>query len=248
MKNTNSPVSTSLKPRSTGFQVAATIALALAGVLCMAHVANAQVGPTPAEAVAFQGLHTAAHKGDVAQIEKLAASKADVNARSSHGRTPVHVATFARQREALRALAKAGANLNLLENDRYDGITIASVADDEETLRVLIELGASAKQTTSRYDGTALIAAAHLGHDGVVRQLIKAGAPLDHVNNLHWTAVIESIVLGDGGKRHQATLKALIDAGANLQLKDRTGATPLQLARSRGYGEMVKMLEAAGAK
>ena len=52
--------------------------------------------------------------------------------------------------------------------------------------------GASAKLTTSRYDGTALIAAAHLGHDGVVRQLIAAGAPLDHVNNLHWTAVIEA--------------------------------------------------------
>ena len=72
---------------------------------------------------------------------------------------------------------------------------------------MLLALGASAKLTTSRYDGTALIAAAHLGHDGVVRQLIAAGAPLDHVNNLHWTAVIEAIVLGDGGPRHQATLQ-----------------------------------------
>jgi hypothetical protein len=92
------------------------------------------------------------------------------------------------------------ADLGLLENDRYDAVTIAAVADDEETLRVLLQLGASAKLTTSRYDGTALIAAAHLGHDGVVRQLIAAGAPLDHVNNLHWTAVIEAVVLGDGGR------------------------------------------------
>ena len=82
----------------------------------------------------------------------------------------------------------------------------------------------------------------------MVRQLIAAGAPLDHVNNLHWTAVIESIVLGDGGPRHQATLKALVDAGANLQLADRQGQTPLQLARARGYREMVAMLEKAGAK
>ena len=155
------------------------------------------------------------------------------------------MATFARQRDAVRALVKAGADINLLEQDRYDGVTIASVADDEETLRVLLSLGASAKLTTSRYDGTALIAAAHLGHDGVVRQLIAAGAPLDHVNNLHWTAVIESIVLGDGGPRHRATLKALIDAGANLQLTDRQGQTPLQLARTRGYREMIEMLEAA---
>ena len=71
------------------------------------------------------------------------------------------------------------------------------------------------------------------------------GAPLDHVNNLHWTAVIESIVLGDGGPRHQATLKALMDAGASLRLTDRHGQTPLQLARAWGYPEMVQMLERA---
>ncbi|MBX9884806.1 MAG: ankyrin repeat domain-containing protein, partial [Novosphingobium sp.] len=106
----------------------------------------------------------------------------------------------------------------------------------------------SAKLTTSRYDGTALIAAAHLGHDGVVKQLIAAGAPLDHVNNLHWTALIESIVLGNGGPRHVATLKALVEAGANLQLADRNGNTPLRLARGRGYKEMVEILEKAGAK
>ena len=208
----------------------------------------AQIGPNGSEAAAFTGLHAAAHKGDVALIEKLAMSKADVNARASNGRTPVHVATFARQREAIKALAKAGANLNLLENDRYDGVTIASVADDEETLRTLLELGASAKLTTSRYDGTALIAAAHLGHDGVVRQLIRAGAPLDHVNNLHWTALIESIVLGNGGPRHVATLRALVEAGASTRLSDREGKTPLELAQARGYAQMSAILIQAGAK
>lgn len=150
--------------------------------------------------------------------------------------------------EAVRLLAQAGAALDLLENDRYDAVTIAAVADDEDTLRLLLSLGASARQVTSRYDGTALIAAAHLGHTGVVRQLIAAGAPLDHVNNLHWTALIESVVLGDGGSRHQATLQALLGAGASTRLADRNGTTLRQLARQRGYAAMVKMLEAAGAR
>ncbi len=217
-------------------------------LLTLAFCAQAQVPPSASEAARYVGLHAAAHLGDAAAIEKLAAQGAPLNARDAYGRTPLHVATFARRREAIRALVRAGADLHLLENDRYDCVTIAAVADDEATLKVLLSLGASAKLVTSRYDGTALIAAAHLGHDGVVNQLIAAKAPLDHVNNLHWTAVIEAIVLGDGGRRHQATLGALIQAGASLQLADRQGHTPLALARARGYTEMVRMLQDAGAR
>lgn len=234
-------------PVRAWFRSAALACLCAAG-LAAAFPASAQVGPGASEAAAYRGLHAAAHSGDLAQLQKLLDARTPLETRDGNGRTPVHVAAFARQREALRLLARAGADLNALESDRYDAVTIASVADDEETLRTLLALGASAKQTTSRYDGTALIAAAHLGHDGVVRQLIAAGAPLDHVNNLHWTAVIEAIVLGNGGARHQATLKALIDAGASLRLADRSGKTPLQLARARAYPEMVAMLEKAGAK
>ncbi len=223
---------------------AALVALA-AGLL--APMAWAQLAPSAVQVQAYRGLHAAAQRGDVAQVSALVRDRAQLEARDAQGRTAVHIATFARQTDVLKTLAQAGADLQTLENDRYDAVTIAAVANDEDTLRVLLALGASARQTTSRYDGTALIAAAHLGHAGVVRQLIAAGAPLDHVNNLHWTATIESIVLGDGGPRHQATLQALISAGANLKLGDREGNTPLTLARSRGYQTMVKMLEAAGA-
>ena len=224
------------------------LTIRLAAGLLAASAAWAQVPPSPAQIGHYSGLLAAAQRGDLAKTEKLIAQKADLNSRDEQGRTPLHVATFTRHGAVVRALAQAGADLSLLENDRYDAVTIASVADDEATLATLLAAGASAKLTTSRYDGTALIAAAHLGHDGVVRQLIAAGAPLDHVNNLHWTAVIESIVLGDGGQRHQATLKALIAAGANLRLADRQGNTPLQLARARGYADMVRMLEQAGAR
>jgi ankyrin repeat protein len=147
----------------------------------------------------------------------------------------------------MRVLVTAGANPNALENDRYDIVTIAAVANDVSTLKVALSLGASAKNITSRWDGTALIAAAHLGHAEVVRTLIRAGAPLDHINNLGWTALIESIVLGDGGPRHTDTLRALVEAGANVNLADRNEQTPLSIARSRGYKEMVLILQRAGA-
>jgi len=216
-----------------------------AAALVSAAAVQAQIPPSEDEVLQYRGLHAAARHGELAAIQRSIVDKADLNIRDPYGRTPVHVATYARQREAIKLLAKAGADLGLLEHDCYDAVTIAAVADDEGTLRLLLALGASAKLTTSRYDGTALIAAAHLGHDGIVRQLIAAGAPLDHVNNLHWSAVIEAVVLGDGGPRHQATLRALIDAGANLQRTDRHGSTPLMLAKQRSYMAMVRMLEGA---
>ena len=220
-----------------------------AAILAAAFSVAAQVPPTRAEIAEYSHAHAAAQSADLNEIKRLAmASPAALETRDRQGRTPLHVATFARQADAVRALIAAGANTAALENGRYDAVTIAAVANDEITLRVLLELGASAKLVTSRYDGTALIAAAHLGHDGVVRQLIAAGAPLDHVNNLHWTALIEAIVLGDGGVRHQNCVQALLAAGANTQLADRENRTPLQLAIARGYETMVRALRAAGAR
>ena len=217
-------------------------------LLAVTTTALAQIAPSAGERAGYTGLFAAAARGDATEIARLAKAGADTGARDGHGRTPLHVAAFAGERDAMRALVAAGVDPNTLESDRYDIVTIAAVANDLATLKAALELGGSAKNVTSRYDGTALIAAAHLGHDGVVRTLIKAGAPLDHVNNLGWTAVIESIVLGNGGPRHVATLKALVDAGANLGLADRSGATPLALAKARGYGAMVALLEARGAR
>jgi ankyrin repeat protein len=210
--------------------------------------AAAQVAPSAGEIAAYRGLHAAAAKGDATGIARLVKSGAALEARDANKRTPLHVAIFAHRAEAARALLKAGADANAFDAQRYDIVTIAAVADDVEMLKLALAGGCKAGNVTSPYDGTALIAAAHLGHDEVVRVLIAAKAPLDHVNNLGWTAVIESIVLGDGGKRHVATLAALVQAGANVNLADRNGATPLALARGRGYTEMVKILEAAGAR
>lgn len=222
------------------FSVLAAIPVMLLGSVLPA---PAQVPPSATEIAAYTGLHAAAGRGDTAAIVRLVSEGANVNARNSRGRTPLHVATFAGSHAAMRALAKAGADVRALENDRYDAITIAAVADDLATMKVALEIGGDAKAITSRYDGTALIAAAHLGHDGVVRALIAAGAPLDHVNNLGWTALIEAVILGDGGPRHQATVRALVEAGARKDIADRSGITPLAHARARGYAEMIRLLQ-----
>ena len=90
--------------------------------------------------------------------------------------------------------------------------------------------------------------AAERGHVETVRTLIEAGVDVDHVNNLGWTALMEAVILGDGGPRHADIVRLLVEAGANVGLADRDGVTPLQHARRRGYAGIARLLEDAGAR
>ena len=215
----------------------------LASALLFGGVAHSQTAPSASDIASYDGLHLAAHQGDVALINSLLEAGADPNGRDRARRTPAHVAAFASHDDVISALAAGGADMNALENRAYDVLTIAAVADDPALVSLAIELGNSPTLITSVYDGTALIAAAHLGHHQVVKRLVGGGAPLDHVNNLGWTALMEAVVLGDGGNNHIKTVQILVDAGADTAIADRDGVTTLQPATARGYTEIVDLLE-----
>ena len=188
-------------------------------------------------------MHQATHVGDLTLLKTLMADGMALEKTDSSGRTGLHIAAFASHEEIVIELAKAGANMNALEYQAYDIVTIAAVANDYEMLDTALNHGASADNITSPYAGTALIAAAHLGHHKAVKRLIDAHAPLDHVNNLNWTALIEAVVLGNGGPDHIQTVKYLVRAGADKSIADRDGQTPLDLARSYDFGEIIAILE-----
>ena len=103
-------------------------------------------------------------------------------------------------------------------------------------------------KSTYRYGGTALIPACHHGHVENVRELLKTAINVDHVNNLGWTALLEAVILGDGGARYRDIVGQLNDARANLNLDDRDVRTPLAHARARGFDEIARALAAAGAR
>ena len=223
------------------------VGLLLLAACCAMAISSteAQVAPTSDDIESYRGLHRAAHEGAAIAIRELVRAGADLEARDRAGRTPLHVAVFASKHEAVRTLAEAGADLDALEDRAYDVVTIAAVADDLDMLDLCLRLGANPGNITSPYDGTALIAGAHLGHHDVVKRLIEGGAPLDHVNNLNWTALIEAVVLGDGGPDHIETVRALIEAGADQTITDSEGVSPLEHAKARGFEEMVMIMEAA---
>jgi uncharacterized protein len=221
------------------------LAAACAGT---AGIAFAQTPPSERELRIYAGLHDAAARGDVAEIEQLIAEGEKPNIQDANSRTPLHVAAFRRQHAAARALIRLGADPNALDAQRYDVLTIAAVNNDLEMLKIALAGGGNARAITSPYDGTALIAAAHRGHVEIVRALIAAKAPLNHVNNLGWTALLEAVVLGNGGANHTATVEALVKGGADIFLPDRHGTTALAHARTRGYSQIARILENAGGR
>ena len=93
-----------------------------------------------------------------------------------------------------------------------------------------------------------MIPAAERGHVEAVRTLITAGVEVDHINRLGWTALLEAILLSDGGPRHQQIVQLLLAAGANPNLADGDGVRPLQHAQQRGYTAIADLLRAAGGR
>ena len=193
-------------------------------------------------------LHDAAGAGDVGAIRELLGAGLPIDTRDTDGRTPVMVATVARQTEAVRALVEAGADVDIRDN-RLDNVFLYAGANGLlDILRIANEAGAD-PAITNRFGGIALIPASERGHVEIVRYLLaESDVDVDHVNRLGWTALLEAIILSDGGPAHQEIVRLLLAAGADPDLADGDGVTPLAHARSRGYDEIAALLVAAGAE
>ena len=115
-------------------------------------------------------------------------------------------------------------------------------------MRLTLENGADVGSLDS-YNGTGLIRAADRGHVEIVRVLLTSGTDVDHVNNLGWTALLEAIILGDGGPRYREVVRLLVEEGdADPNLPDAEDVTPLQHAEGRGYEGISEILRNAGAR
>jgi uncharacterized protein len=226
-----------------------TFSLALLALLAALAAAPsplpAQTPPSDRDLRVYAGLHAAAAAGDVAEIEKLVKDGEKLNLQDSSSRTPLIVAAYRKHYDAVRALLRLGANVNARDLEQFDILTIAAVNNDMELLKIALDAGADARAIAGQFSGTALISAAHRGHVEIVKALIAAKAPLDHVNSMGWTALIMCVVLGNGSKEHIATVEALVKAGADVDIKDRGGNTALTHARARRYDEMIKIIEPA---
>ena len=192
-------------------------------------------------------LHDAAIEGDLDALAAALADGLDIDARDAQGRTAILAATVARQTAAVAALLDAGADVDL-QDDRLDNPFLYAGAEGLLDILRLVNAAGADPAITNRYGGIALIPASERGHVETVRYLLaESDIDVDHVNRLGWTALLEAILLSDGGPAHQEIVRLLIEHGADVDLADGDGVRPLAHARARGFTEIAAQLEAAGA-
>lgn len=190
----------------------------------------------------------AAESGDTPTVLRLLQEGADINGRDDRGRTAVMAATHGNQVDTVRALIEAGADINIRDNRMDNPFLYAGAEGLLEILKLTIDAGADTK-LTNRFGGTALIPAAERGHVEIVRELLtRTDVDVNHINDLGWTALLEAIILSDGGERHQQIVQLLVDHGADVNIPDGNGVTPLAHARQRGYQQIIEILLKAGAR
>lgn len=190
----------------------------------------------------------AAETGDTARVRELIRQDVPLNGQDVRGRTAVMAATQGQHVETVRVLLEAGADVNIRDDKKDNPFLYAGAEGYLEILRLANAAGAD-PTITNRYGGTALIPACERGHVDIVRYLLnETTVNVNHINNLGWTCLLEAIILSDGGKRHQEIVKMVIEHGADVNIQDKDGVTPLAHAKTRGWREIQAILQSAGAR
>ncbi|MFJ3611953.1 ankyrin repeat domain-containing protein [Streptomyces hydrogenans] len=191
-------------------------------------------------------LRAAVRNDDPAAVCAALAGGAGLEHRDEHERTALLVAAAGDRVAAAEALVAAGADPNARDDREDTPWLITGVTGSVPMMRVLPAADPAPDVTlTNRFGGVSLIPAAERGHVDYVRAVLRAtDIDVDHVNRLGWTALLEAVILGDGGPAHQEIVELLISAGAAPHLPDHDGVTPLRHAERRGFREIAGLLAA----
>lgn len=201
-----------------------------------------RAGAAPAEQPdAAAQLLTASSSGEVDAAALALRAGADLETRNDLKQTPLLLASAADRVEVARLLVRLGADPDAVDHQQDTPWLVTRVTGSVAMLEVLLPADPDLT-LRNRFGGLSPIPAAERGHVEYLRRVAKTDVDLDHVNNLGWTALLEAVILGDGGNRHQQAVQVLVDAGVDISIADREGVTALRHAQRRGYTEIARIL------
>ena len=178
----------------------------------------------------------AARQGDVSTLRTLLEAEPELaNVRTEQGESPLLIAAYHQQPEAVAVLAEH-ARLDVFE---------AAVVGRADRLDEL--LSAEPKLVRARTpDGwTALHLAAFFGPPASTERLLAHGADVRAVShNAQANTPLHAALAGRGDA---AVLDLLLSAGADVNAAAAQRVTPLHVAAARGNGDLIKRLLSRGA-
>ena len=206
-------------------------------------------------------LHWAVYNGNLALVERLIAAGADVAAANEFGSTPLAEAATLGNANVLNALLAAGAAADAPGTDRQTALMVVARSGNTAAAEVLIEHGADVNAREQWREQTALMWAAAQSQPAMVELLLEHGAEVDARSAVNeWprqvTGEPRRMYRPFGGltpllfAAREGCLecaRALIDAGANVDLPDPKGVTPLFLAIDNFHFDTAALLIEAGA-
>lgn len=182
-------------------------------------------------------------KNNIAAVKSALDKGVDVNTKAKNGRSLLLIATIGKQTEMAKMLISYKADVNLQDDQLDSPFLYAGASGQTQLVRLFLDHGARF-EVFNRYNGTALIPACERGHVETVKVLAETkGFPINHVNRLGWTALMEAVILGNGTQKYQEIVHILKDNGADLSIPDHSGKTPLQHAESLGFKEIARILK-----
>jgi len=219
----------------------------------------------------LETLFDAIKRKDVAAVTRaLDAEPGLVEARSVGGQTPAIVAIYWRAPEILALLRARGAELDVFEAaaagdaervrtllaahpslrdahapDGWTPLHLAGHFRQTAVIDVLLAHGADVNAVSRNADANApLHAAAAGGADTtVMRQLVAAGARVNHRQSGGYTALHEVAAIGNAD-----VARLLLDAGAEADARNTEGRTPGELARDAGHTALADALDSAARR
>jgi ankyrin repeat protein len=179
-------------------------------------------------------------------VEALLDAEPDlVHSENCDGWTPLIYASINGHAEVARCLLERGSHVDATEMGGCTALYQTAFDGHVEVAKVLLSHGAD--PDIHALDGmTALMQAAAAGHEGLVHVLLTHGADVDGIDERDMTALLHACERG-----HAGVVVTLLQGGADDQSAVFTNwtqkpATGKGIAKHRGHGEVVKVLEVRG--
>ena len=199
-------------------------------------ILNASASVNAKESTGVTPLHWAAW--DPARVKLLVERGADVNAKASNGRTPLMAASSCTMAEAaVKLLIEKGADVNAVQTSNGATALHNAVSTGGPRIAMLL-LDAGAKPDVADSSGvTPLQDAVGTGDVGLVTRLLALGAAVNSKNASAGKVQNGDIALKELTPLMNAApfgspelIAKLLDAGADVKMRDVRGMTPLMMA------------------